>query len=122
MRGIGKITKTEIGLLLLAVVFFGGMTAVHFTPHQTGESGYEVTTVGRREIAASEVEKVNLNTADAAELEALPGIGETLAQRIVAYREENGRFTAPEDLMGVEGIGEKTINGLQDYVILEVTE
>ena len=122
MRGIGKITKTEIGLLLLAVVFFGGMTAVHLITHQTGESGYEVTTAGRREIAASVVEKVNLNTANAAELEALPGIGETLARRIVAYREENGRFTAPEDLIGVDGIGEKTINGLRDYVILEVTE
>ena len=109
-------------MLLLAAVFFGGMTTVHFTTHQTAESGYEVTTTGRREIPASTVEKVNLNTAGAAELASLPGIGETLAQRIVAYREENGRFTAPEDLMGVEGIGEKTINGLQDYVIWEVTE
>ena len=122
MRGIGKITKTEIGLLLLAAVFFGGMTAVHFTTHQAVESGYVVTTTGRREISASPVEKVNINTADASELEALPGIGKTLAQRIVTYRKENGRFTAPEDLLGVEGIGEKTINGLQDYVVLEVTE
>ena len=122
MSGIGKFTKTEIGLLLLAAVFFGGMTAVHFTTHQTHTNGYEVTTELRREIRAAAVEKVNINTADEAELMALPGIGETLARRIVDYRSENGFFADPEELLAVPGIGEKTQQGLRDYITWEVTE
>lgn len=50
---------------------------------------------------------VNLNTATASELEALPGIGPKMAQRIVEYREKNGVFKKVEDLMNVKGIGEK---------------
>ena len=122
MRGIGKITKTEIGLLLLALAVFAGMTTVHLTTHQTGKSGYEVVGAGRRAIEAGEVEKVNINTAEAKELEELPGIGETLAQRIVEYRKKNGPFTDPKELMNVKGIGEKTQSGLQDYITWEVPE
>jgi competence protein ComEA len=50
---------------------------------------------------------VNINTATAAEFEALPGIGSKMAQRIVEYREKNGGFKKLEDLMNVKGIGEK---------------
>jgi competence protein ComEA len=49
--------------------------------------------------------KVDINTAPAAELAELPGIGEVLAQRIVEYREENGPFASIEDIQGVSGIG-----------------
>lgn len=49
--------------------------------------------------------KININTADAQTLQTLPGIGETLAQRIIEYRSYNGPFTKPEDLMLVSGIG-----------------
>lgn len=60
--------------------------------------------------------KVNLNTADAAALETLPRVGPALAARILAWREENGRFTSIEDLMSVSGIGDKTFAGLEDLV------
>jgi len=50
---------------------------------------------------------VNINTASAADFEALPGIGPKMAQRIVEYREKNGAFKKLEDLMNVKGIGEK---------------
>jgi competence protein ComEA len=60
--------------------------------------------------------RVNLNTADAAALETLPRVGPALAERIIAWREANGRFTAIEDLLGVSGIGDKTFDGLKDLV------
>lgn len=53
-----------------------------------------------------------LNTGDVAALDALPGIGEVLAERIVAYREEHGLFVYPEDLLNVKGIGEKKLQAI----------
>jgi len=60
--------------------------------------------------------KVNLNTADQAALEELPGIGPALAQRIMAWRDDNGRFTSVDDLLAVSGIGDKLLAGLRDLV------
>ena len=51
---------------------------------------------------------ININTADAKQLQELPGIGPVLAERIIQYRMENGYFSRPEDLKRVSGIGEKT--------------
>lgn len=61
---------------------------------------------------------VNLNTAEIADLDTLPRIGPALAERIIAWREENGRFTSVEDLLAVPGIGEKMLAGLRDLVTL----
>lgn len=60
--------------------------------------------------------KVNVNSADQATLETLPRVGPALAQRIIAWRDENGRFAAIDDLRSVTGIGEKTFEGLRDLV------
>ncbi|MDF2917596.1 MAG: competence protein ComEA [Microbacterium sp.] len=59
---------------------------------------------------------VDLNTADAAALDTLPRVGPALAERIIAWREENGRFTSVEDLLAVSGIGEKMLEALRDRV------
>ena len=53
--------------------------------------------------------KVNINTASAVELEALPGIGATKAEAIVKYREDNGNFNKTGDIVLVKGIGEKLL-------------
>ncbi len=60
--------------------------------------------------------RVNLNTADVAALDTLPRIGPALAQRIIDWREQNGRFTSVEDLLAVPGIGDKMLEGLRDLV------
>lgn len=59
---------------------------------------------------------VNINTADADTLTALPGIGRVLAERIVAYRRQNGSFRAIEEITNVEGIGEKKAEAILDLI------
>ena len=59
---------------------------------------------------------LNINTADAQQLQALPGIGEALAQRILDYREENGPFTDVAQLSQVSGIGTKKLEAIIDYI------
>lgn len=60
--------------------------------------------------------RVNVNTATAAELESLPGVGPALAGRIVAHREKNGPFVSAEGLLAVSGIGEKTLARFVDRI------
>ena len=62
---------------------------------------------------------LELNTAGAAELEQLPGIGAVLAQRIVAYRTQIGGFSNREQLLEVEGIGAATLEGLNGWIFVE---
>jgi competence protein ComEA len=63
--------------------------------------------------------KLNLNTATAAQLEELPGIGEVLAARIVDYRDSNGPFKTVEDIMSVPGIKEAVYEQIHDLVTVE---
>jgi competence protein ComEA len=59
---------------------------------------------------------ININTATAAELETLPGVGPATAARILEYRQKNGPFKKIEDLMNVRGIGEKTFLTLKPMI------
>lgn len=60
--------------------------------------------------------RVNINQASKEELETLPGIGPAKAQAILDFREENGSFKEVEDLLQVNGIGEKTLENLIEYI------
>jgi competence protein ComEA len=61
---------------------------------------------------------VHLNTATAAELETLPGIGPSLAEAIVDFRASNGTFTSVDQLLDVRGIGQSKLEALRDQVVL----
>ncbi len=65
---------------------------------------------------ATATEPVNLNAATAAQLQTLPGIGASTAQRIVDYRQKNGSFKKIEELMNVKGIGEKSFLKLKPLI------
>ena len=66
--------------------------------------------------AASEARPVDLNSADSSALESVPGIGKSLSQRILAFREKNGPFQTVDDLLKVQGVGEKSIQKLRPYL------
>ncbi len=61
-------------------------------------------------------ELLNINTASAEELQTLPNIGETTAQRIIDYRTQHGDFSSVDDLQNVRGIGEKTLEKLKPFI------
>ena len=62
---------------------------------------------------------IPLNTATAEELDILPGIGPKTAQAIVEFRDKNGKFTSPDDLLQVPGIGPKKLAALKPHITLE---
>lgn len=62
--------------------------------------------------------KVNINTAGKEQLMDLPRVGEKIAERIIEYREKNGKFKRPEDIMKVKGIGEKTFKKFEKRLVI----
>jgi len=60
--------------------------------------------------------KININTASSAELQSLPRIGPKVAQRIIDYRTQNGGFKKIEEIMKVQGIGEKIFSQIKDLI------
>ena len=64
-------------------------------------------------------DRININTATKQELERLPRIGPAMAERIIAYRKQKGRFRNTSELMEVRGIGGKTFEQLRDLVVVE---
>jgi competence protein ComEA len=79
-----------------------------------GTPGTTATAVARAEVPPAAV--VNLNTAAASDLEKLPGIGAKVAARIVEYRQKKGPFRKIEELMNVQGIGEKSFLKLRSQI------
>lgn len=69
-----------------------------------------------KSVTPNKPELLNINTASAEELETLPNIGETTAQRIIDYRTQHGAFRSVGDLQNVRGIGVKTLEKLKPFV------
>lgn len=134
MAGISRYEAAALGLTAAFVLFTSGW----FFASQTPSEPYTVTVQQAASSTSSsaapqpdasqdsqqpesllEGERIPINTADAYELDRLPGIGPTKAQAIVEYREEHGPFQSTDQLLEVSGIGEATLKGLLDYITLD---
>ncbi len=123
--------KNKVSVLLAVVTaLFVGFTLGLFVGRNTGSgtvtlavSPQMLTAPTTAATAAAETVPeetvsfpVNINTADVDTLTALPGIGRVLAERIVAYRRQNGSFRTIEEITKVEGIGEKKAEAILDLI------
>lgn len=68
---------------------------------------------------SSKTSKININKATQSELETIPGIGPSTAQKIINYRNENGKFTSIEDIKNVSGIGDAKYENMKDYITIK---
>ena len=106
--------------LVLSLAMFGVlMSAAPSLAGQAAKSADATRTAAAKPAAAA---VVNINTATAAEFEALPGIGAKTAARIVEYRQKNGPFKKVEELMNVRGLGEKNFLKLKAQLTIGATK
>ena len=119
-----KVSGVYLVLAALTVLFAVSLVFLHKTAYEGASHGnYTVTTQDKTdEITAPTRVLVNVNTADAEELETLTGIGPALAQAIVDYRAGHGAFRSADDLLLVKGIGEAKLEGFRAEITLEEEE
>lgn len=108
-----RINKKVILVTGIVFIFLMIIGTTLMILHENADDRYLISS---SEIKAMEISRVNINIADEEGLMILPGITEKLAQNILAYREENGAFQTPEDIIKVKGIGEKTFEYIKLYI------
>ena len=120
----GRVCGVYLVLAALTVLFAVSLAFLHKTSYEgTAHGDYTVSVQEKTdEITAPTRVLVNINTADAEELETLTGIGPALAQAIVDYRAGHGAFRSTEDLLLVKGIGEAKLEGFRAEITLEEEE
>jgi len=126
-----KLTKAEIAAILITVIFVVSVAVAALRAHDksaaiTISSGLSTVTEQSGTPApavpapsASPELHVNINTAEAQELCLLPGIGETIATRIIDYRKAHGLFNNTDEIMNVSGIGAKTYEEIKSYITVD---
>lgn len=137
LAGVGeemKLSKTEMAVAGLTIAFFAfvggyflGQSSMGQTvsirtefPTPSEEAAVETTAPASAEPDATPTSrKININTASRTELETLPGIGEVLAERIIDYRQNVGKFRTIYDITNVKGIGEKTLAEMEEFITVE---
>ncbi len=83
----------------------------------TSESGNNV--IVKDKIEGGKKQKVNINEAKQEDFEQLPGIGPSIAKKIVEYREQNGKFTSIDELQEVKGIGKAKFENIKEYIMVK---
>ena len=126
-----KLNKAEIAAIVITIIFitltvisplWGSndsaiVTISEGNPTSSEESDLLASPTQTSE--ASPQSSVNINTATIQELCSLPAIGETLAKRIIAYRDEHGLFNSIDEIMSVEGIGAKTYEDIKNNITVD---
>ncbi|NOH03454.1 MAG: ComEA family DNA-binding protein [Chloroflexi bacterium] len=116
----GLLSSADVESINLAALLEDGQQLT--IPYKAGQEPAEETAVPLElpgppaTEAPEDQDLININTATAEELDSLPGIGPTIAQRIIDYRTENGPFETIEDIMDVSGIGPSTFDQIKDLI------
>ena len=111
-----RVTLTVLGLV--ALLGLGVLSWQRHKPPLTIEGSAPTAQAAQWDQALAQARQIDVNAADVTQLQRLPGIGPTLARRIVDDREAHGPFQSVEELSRVKGIGPKTLSTFQDYVAI----
>jgi len=112
----GARKRGDLAGLNLAAVLTDGQQIIVGAGASTAGAPTAPGTPGGTSASGGPTTLVNLNTASEAELESLPDVGPVTAQSILEWREQNGGFTSVDELLQVDGIGDKTLAKLAPYV------
>jgi competence protein ComEA len=120
---LGFLALCAAGLLFMALNRYSFyQDFIDITPSRnTDQHTYEASATQKglntaNQDADTQNPRIDINTADLAQLESLPGIGRVTALNIIDYRSKNGPFTEHDELIEVKGIGEKKLEMLKQYV------
>ena len=108
--------KAIILYVSVTVAFLLCLTCLYFYRLQPGHGDHLSVSVLLEDHPVVSPQRININSATAEQLQSLPGIGPSLADRIITYREENGRFRTVYELENVPGIGKNTLTDIIPYI------